>query len=180
MKILLAPHNDDETLFAAFTIMRHKPRVIVCTDSAIQFKRGDGVTADQRRQETSDAMGVLKAKFSFAGIPDDELTEENLEAYFVKQKLTNPDHVFAPAVYENGNPHHNIVGRVAEKLWPGRVTFYATYQKHDITLTGNVLVIPTQEEAALKNEALLKYPSQWKLNRAHFDAVIGKGEYYVA
>lgn len=178
MKILLAPHNDDETLFAAFTIMRHKPLVIVCTDSVIQFKRGDGVTADQRRQETSDAMGILKAKFKFAGIKDDELTEDNLIEYLLR--FEKADHVFAPAVYENGNPHHNIVGRVAAKLWPERVTFYATYQKHDITLTGNVLVIPSQEEAALKNEALLKYPSQWRLNRAHFDAVIGKGEYYVA
>jgi len=33
MKLLLSPHNDDECLFAAYTLMREKPLVIVVTDS---------------------------------------------------------------------------------------------------------------------------------------------------
>ena len=49
--IFLAPHNDDETLFAAYTLMRYKPFVIIVTDSFIQPERGDtGCTAEIRRK----------------------------------------------------------------------------------------------------------------------------------
>lgn len=68
MKLLISPHNDDETLFAAFTIMRERPVVLVVFDSEVQVLRGfadcDAVT---RRNETMHAMAELTGAYDEHG-----------------------------------------------------------------------------------------------------------------
>ena len=54
MKLLLSPHNDDECLFAAYTLMREKPLVVIITDSDAHLV--EGITAHQRREESRRAV----------------------------------------------------------------------------------------------------------------------------
>lgn len=175
MKILLSPHNDDEALFASFTILREKPIVIIVTDGYAHQERF-GLPIGQRRSESIEAMKVLGAEIMFLGISDIELTHDGLNE---ELKKLNPEKVYAPAIMVNGNCQHNIVGIVAKQLWGDKVTFYSTYTIDDLTPRGNIEIKPTEEEMRLKNEALSKYKSQLRLNKAHFDAVRDKSEYYV-
>src|SRR3990167_6541633 len=99
MDLLISPHNDDESLFAAYTILRHKPLVVICTDSYIQPNRGDsGCTAEIRREETIRAMEVLKCPVVFLGIKDTELTEENLTRRLQDFQGLGFEKVYAPAI----------------------------------------------------------------------------------
>lgn len=78
MKLFLSPHNDDETLFGAFTIMREKPLVVVVFDSYIQVARGaEWCDWKTRRQETARAMIAL-GQFSHYALDRDELPDDRL------------------------------------------------------------------------------------------------------
>lgn len=176
--LFIAPHNDDETLFGAFTLLREKPLVLIVTDSYIQYKRGDGVTWADRRMETSKAMYMLGCPLNFLGLPDNELREID-----IKNKLDSFEGfetIYAPKPYENGNPHHNMIGEVAKELFGDKVIFYSTYTKDNLYMTGKTEIVPTDEELELKNRALECYKSQLSLpsTRPHFEAVLGKSEWY--
>lgn len=110
MKLFIAPHNDDETLFGAFTILRERPLVLIVTDSARQA--GKGITAEERRQETVDALKILGAEPYFLGIPDELLDVHNLadflDSFFAHRGPF--EHVFAPMIEVNGNKDHNLIG----------------------------------------------------------------------
>lgn len=175
MSIFLSPHNDDETLFGAFTLLREKPLVVVITDGYIQAERGERVTAMERRFETRQAMELLGCSVLFGGIRDTELTKEALERAL--KRLYTTDIVYAPKPYPNGNPQHNLVGEVAA-LFPN-VVYYATYSKDNLYEIGDVEIKPTEEELQLKQKALQCYESQLKLpsTRPHFEAVLNKSEW---
>lgn len=175
--IFLSPHNDDETLFSAFSLMREKPLVIIVTDSYVQYERGDvGCDAETRRQETINAMAIIGCPVVFLGIKDTELTEENLTErlypFFAAGK------VYAPAI-QGGNAQHNLVGRVAKRIFKDRVQQYCSYTKTELYTTGKVEIVPTAEELELKNRMLACYKSQLALpsTRPHFLAVSGKSEW---
>ena len=51
MKLHLSPHNDDESLFAAYTLIREKPTVLIISDSDMQLDRG--ISAAQRKASES-------------------------------------------------------------------------------------------------------------------------------
>jgi LmbE family N-acetylglucosaminyl deacetylase len=176
MTIALSPHNDDSELFLAFTLMREKPLVIVCTDGFIQGNRGDPITWLQRRNESLAAAKILGVEVIFLGIKDTELTYENL-----KEKLLyfKPDKVYAPAV-QGGNAQHDLVGQVATSLFPN-VIQYTTYTKTELWTKGSIEIIPTSQELNLKHQALQCYQSQLNLaaTRPHFEAVLGRSEWYV-
>lgn len=174
--IFLAPHNDDEALFGAYTLMRTKPLVIVCTDSYIQPQRGDlGCTAEIRRQETINAMKLLGCPVVFLGIKDTELTEENLKE---RLQFLHPDTVYAPA-FQGGNAQHDIVNKVARELFGRNVEQYTTYTKTELWTKGSWEVEPTEKEKQLKNQALDCYKSQINLaaTAPHFLAVRNKSEW---
>jgi LmbE family N-acetylglucosaminyl deacetylase len=176
MDIFLAPHNDDETLFGAFSIIRNKPLVIIVTDGMKMIDKG--IDFMMRRNETLNAMRILKASVLFLGLEDDCLTDSKVE---LSLKGLKPDTVFAPAVYLYGHTGHNIVGRVALKLWGDKVVKYATYQTNDFELKGDIAVNPSPMEKELKERALAEYVSQniEGIAKVHFDAVRGKPEYYI-
>lgn len=173
-KILLAPHNDDEALFASFICLREKPLIVVVTDSWIQYNRGDKITAEERREESRAAATVLGCSIYFMGIRDDEITADILGPELRK---LNADLVYAPAI-QGGNKHHDLIGRLAFECFKN-VVQYATYAKNELYTTGEIEVRPTERELELKNKALYCYKTQlshpW--TKPHFDAVDGKSEW---
>lgn len=174
-KLAIVPHNDDESLFLAYTLLREKPLVIIVTDGYIQGERGDDITAEQRREETRAAMKILGCQPVFLGIKDTELTPELLENVL---KYIKADVVYAPAI-QAGNAQHNLVGQVANSMFDN-VIHYMTYTRTELWTTGKTEIIPTQEEMDLKNKALDCYKSQINLpaTAPHFEAVRGRSEHY--
>jgi LmbE family N-acetylglucosaminyl deacetylase len=159
--LFISPHNDDETLFAAYTLLREKPLVLMVTDGFIQFNRGEPISAKQRREETIGAMQVLDCPVYFAGLRDDMLDEWMLKRLFADFK--NFHKVFIPAL-QGGNPHHDLIHNVAKESFPNTIQ-YATYSKneHFTPLKDGLEVKPTDQEYGLKQLALDCYQSQIKL-----------------
>lgn len=174
-KILLAPHQDDEALFASYTLLREKPLVVVVTDSYIQYERGDQITAEQRRNETRQAMKILGCQVIFLGIKDTELSPELLENVLKHFKV---DVVYAPAI-QGGNAQHDMIGQVADTMFDG-VIHYTTYTRTELWTRGGTEIVPTDEEMDLKNKALNCYISQINLSSTapHFSAVRDRSEHY--
>lgn len=174
--LLISPHNDDESLFCSYTLLREQPLVVVVTDSYIQPLRGDfGCDADTRWKETVAACKILGCPVIRLGLRDDSLTQEVLTEAL--RKFEGFDTVYAPAI-QGGNAQHDLIGRVAKIIFPS-VSQYTTYTKHALWTKGDIEVIPTEAEKALKAQALNCYKSQIALRSTfpHFQAVIGKSEW---
>lgn len=179
MSLLIAPHNDDEALFASYIILRYRPLVVVVTDSYKQAKRGQDITWQQRRIETTEAMRILGAAVMFLGIPDDELTYPSclvaLKGVYWKVPTTSrlPACVFAPAC-QGGNAEHDLISNVCSEIW--EPILYATYAKDEwFTPIEGMAIHQTEVEAASKRKALACYKSQHF--QPHFKAVEGQPEY---
>ena len=174
MRVLLSPHNDDESLFAAYTIMREKPLVIIVTDSNLQ----PGVTAQERREETLRACEILGLTVDFLGLEDGSLRESDLTQSLQALDKGDWQKVYAPAI-QGGHRDHDVVGRVAAALFPS-IEYYSTYTKDNYDPFGQHSIIPTLAEINVKNSALACYESQLKIERIridHFDMVRVKPEY---
>src|SRR3990167_567940 len=129
--LAIIPHEDDESLFLAYTLIREKPLVLICTESYIQPNRGDiGCSAEERREETINAMGLLKCPVVFLGIKDTELTPELLKERLKPFVDLGFEKVYAPAI-QGGNPQHDIIGSVARYVFPS-ITRYTTYTKTEL------------------------------------------------
>lgn len=190
-KIFIAPHNDDEALFGAFTIQRERPLVLIVTDGEIHRQRY-GIAIETRRAESVEACKILEAPVAFLGFKDSELKDQEFELWD-QLRYFKPEKVWAPAPLENGNPDHNLIGKVCLELWgkaanterekrgekPVELILYDTYRRDSLEPRGDVEIRPTEEEIAVKHSALALYKSQMQVNRPHFDAVIGKSEFYV-
>lgn len=160
-KVFLAPHNDDEILFGAYTIMREKPLVVIVTDSYIQQERGDEATTEQRIEETKEAMKLLGVEVDFLHIPDNSFKGKTLQRELEELYLDDIQ-VYAPAIEFNGNPIHNEVGLIADLTFYN-VKHYMTYVLGNDKTKGGILVFPTEEEKKLKKKALACYKSQLKI-----------------
>lgn len=174
MKLLLAPHNDDECLFAAYTLMREKPFVIVVTDSDMQRP---AVTADMRREESRRGCETLGVAVSFLGLKDGSLEANEADPRTRLAPFASLDWkwVYAPAI-QGGHKDHDVLGKVASDMFP-RVSYYSTYLMGQFTPIGENAVEPTPEEIELKNKALDCYASQITINPEHFEGVRGKPEF---
>jgi LmbE family N-acetylglucosaminyl deacetylase len=177
MKLFIAPHNDDEALFGTYTLLREKPLVVIITDSWIQYNRGDNVTAEERWQETVEAMKIIGCPVVRLGIRDDIIDELAIKDKL--SKFAGFEQVFAPAEVENGNLHHNMVARVAQEVFGDKLKKYQTYSRDNLHLPGTEEIIPTEEEKRIKEKVLNCYPSQLRINKPHFDAVIGGSEWFI-
>lgn len=170
--LVISPHSDDEGLFCAYTIMREKPSVLVVTDG-YQHHRKFGIPLQARKKESIAACALMGVEVDFLGLSDENLKEEEL---IVALEGYTADKIYAPAL-QGGNPDHDLVHKVAKKKWGNKVSYYSTYTKKDLTPTGKIEVIPTEDEKKLKRLALSCYESQIGLNWAHFDAVRDRSEY---
>lgn len=171
--IAFIPHNDDEALFLAYTLMREKPLVVMITDSHIQPNRGEvGCDAETRWSETKEAMKLLNLPVIRLGIVDFELNYHHL-GNFLQHSLDGFETIYAPAIQE-GNPHHDIIGRACKAVFGDKVKQYSTYARGEFFTKGNIEIIPTEEEFELKKKMLECYRSQLKLpsTKPHFDAAI--------
>lgn len=175
MKLLLSPHNDDECLFAAYTLMREKPLVVIVTDSDL----AEGVTALQRREESRRACELLGVPVVFLGLRDGTLERQKADLRrrlepFASQPWT---HVYAPAI-QGGHKDHDALGEVVSSLF-SPVKYYATYARGECFTPAGREIAPTPKEVELKNRALDCYPSQIRLalTESRFEAVRGRSEY---
>lgn len=177
MNLFLAPHNDDETLFGAFTLMREKPHVVVLTDSYIQPNRGEvGCGPIDRMFETKKAMEILGCSYLQVGIRDDSFSQEVLGD--ILSRFHGFDKVYVPAL-QGGNIHHDLTCVVATKVFGEKCKYYTTYTKTELYTKGKQEIVPTVEELELKNKAMECYTSQLRINGPHFDAVRGKSEWLI-
>lgn len=177
MKIFLSPHNDDETLFAAFTVMRHQPLVAFVIDCYQQEHRSPSVTAEQRREESRKACEVLGVPCVFLGVRDDTLTLDRI--CDVLKPLRGFDAIYAPA-RQGGHTDHDLVSIAASVIFGGdRVAFYSTYSKDrpDYVNDGVFEIKGTAAEWTIKRKAMDCYRSQHVWSRGHFAAVQGKSEW---
>ena len=177
--LFIEPHQDDAVLYGFYTLLRVKPILVSVTSSFIQPNRGDiGCDADTRRKETVEAAKIAGCPVVFLDIPDNELTEEILRE---RLQHFNPEKVYIPAQHENGNPQHNLIGKVALELFgKNKCEQYCTYVMGDFNIVkGSWEVKPTHNEADLKDMALDCFKSQLALpsTRPHFEAVRGKSEW---
>lgn len=160
--LLLAPHNDDETLFAAYTILRYKPHVVVCTAAYLQQLRGETTaTYADRAVETARALALLDAtSWQQLAVRDDNPDWDMLERCLVQVDAEQAwDTVLVPEWEEGGHEHHNIVHDVAKKVFDGRCVGYMTYRRGHERSKG-VEVAAEQGWASRKFAAMACYQSQ--------------------
>jgi LmbE family N-acetylglucosaminyl deacetylase len=168
VKLFLSPHNDDETLFGAFTILRERPMVVVCLDSYVQVNRGSqNCNADARRLETIAAMKILNPDRPpvFLGFRDDSIYSLELEDAL--KQFGQPEMVYAPAIETGGHEQHNLIGALARRVFKNG-QHYMTYTKAGKS-TGRP--VPYEPEwPLLKLRALACYQSQitHPANAEHF------------
>jgi LmbE family N-acetylglucosaminyl deacetylase len=159
--VLLAPHNDDAELFAAYTCLRERPHVIVVLRSMRQagMLEGRGPSFMEREAETDCAMAVLGCtweQWPFTDDRDDQWAE-------VEEMMRgiDADTVWAPVPEDGGHEHHDAVGKLARRVFPeGVVRGYLTYRRGFGRSRWGTVVVPTPAEEEAKARALACYRSQ--------------------
>lgn len=180
--ILFSPHNDDESLFCSYICMQEKPLVVIVMDSYLQPARGRGwedCTAENRWKETKEACHILDVPVISLGLRDDTVTEEQIVE--AMKRFSGFNKVYAPAIQDDGNVHHNMVARAAQKVFD-QVIKYATYTSTNLSPLGyyekgDYPIVGSSWQVPIKERALECYQSQLRVNGPHFDAVIGKDEW---
>jgi LmbE family N-acetylglucosaminyl deacetylase len=160
----LSPHNDDETLFGAFTIIREKPMVIVCLKSQVQEDRY-GIKANVREMETTGALWWL-GNPSWQQLltldTDPQAPAKLLDDFASLDLIHAPERVWAPAYEENGHEQHNVVSYAANGVFGDRVQPYLTYKRGSMRSRGTE--VPFEPKWAWqKLRALACYQSQVEL-----------------
>lgn len=173
MKLLLSPHHDDETLFAAFTIIRERPHVVVCYGSERDY--GSTATRAQESAAATEILGASSFEWWECPVGDENFLHSRLVAFDRDASTKNDpiEHVWAP--HELGSHRdHALLGRVAADVFRGRLTPYSTYgEPHSET----VLVQHAPEWTLLKLRALACYRSQIRHPRANKFFMQGLHEY---
>lgn len=158
--LFLAPHNDDETLFGAYTLLRERPLVVVCT-----FGMGQpGVLGVDRMLETIDALGVLgvDSHSSFMQWPVMDVNPDVDRLERLMLELGEFEQVFAPMVEVGGHEQHNLIGELARQVFPN-VQGYATYRRGDFRTRTQNEVAFDPDWPARKLAAMACYRSQIRI-----------------
>jgi LmbE family N-acetylglucosaminyl deacetylase len=168
-KLLIAPHNDDECLWNAFTIMSEWPLVLIVFDSYLQPSRGlPFCNAATRRAESVAAMkelGLPDHRLVFMGLRDDDPNP----LHAVREKLRSTinilvayEEVYYPAFEQDGHDQHNAVALAVEAEFSGLypLTPYLTYTRTKGKSQSNKQVSCTAKMIARKHHALAHYTSQ--------------------
>lgn len=189
MKLIISPHNDDETLFTAFSICASRPhvRIAVVFDSHVQVARGyPHSAAITRRQETISAMrqlGINEKNIDFLGVSDlapkiDDVTFA-LAAFETRLEGTPIEWIYSPAFESRGHAQHNLVAWAMKDRFSGvqRIQ-YLTYT--DSGKSRSASLVPFQHQwVGRKLRALACYASQHEVDncRPHFTGDLH--EYYL-
>lgn len=183
--LFISPHNDDETLFGAFTLCREAAdiQVVVVFDGHVQASRGEPVTWVERRLETEAALrelGVVK-KPAFAGFRDDAPNWGMTREYVGRlvNKLS-PGKIYAPYPEVAGHDQHNNIGRIATAAAREQdcsLIPYLTYTTQGKSTRGNI-VEPEPDHIIRKLRALACYKSQITVVNCREHFMRGLHEYY--
>jgi hypothetical protein len=129
MKLLLSPHDDDQVLWCAWTILREEPTVCIVYDSFVQTARGvEGCDAQSRKIESIKAQHELfppdpvyphafrgKSDLFDLGLRDDtDYAPAYIRSEIQRQTNMTYTEVWAPAYEEGGHDQHNVVARVGD------------------------------------------------------------------
>lgn len=144
--ILFAPHGDDETLFAFYTLLRYRPHVVVVLTS--------GATRFFETQAAAKVAGVTVEQW---GHPEHAPDWARIRRQ-VHEAVSGFDRIMGPAFEVGGHEHHNGVAGVLDDYED--VRSYLTYRRGHGRSSGGVEVVPTQDERELKRQALDCYKSQ--------------------
>lgn len=148
--VLVAPHADDESLFACYQLIRLRAKVLVCLDS--------GLT---RCREMEDAMDVLGRDWAMLRVP--EKTPNWIDVREgIASEMRQATTVIAPAFEDGGHEHHNQVARIVDSFGHPHVIRYRTYVRGQGRSTGGIQVVADGFERDLKLAALQCYQSQWQ------------------
>lgn len=152
--LLLSPHADDESLFAAFTIIRHKPHVVICFPSS-----GDYGDTDTRTEESRQAVAILGG-----GVVEQWDGKDLLGRMHELDNRLKPSRVWAPSV-QTSHPDHLAVAQYAEEVFGDRLTHFHTYTAGGKMRRGDPVAFE-QSWVSRKRQALGCYATQWKHPRA--------------
>ena len=161
MNLFLSPHNDDEALYGAFTLLVHRPHVVVCF-------RGHALCGDpvERAAETARACAILGATaeqwWHVQDIGERVTTPEIASALRASlQELDareSPERVWAPSL-RTSHAGHRDVGAAADAVFGDRVIHYHTYVGAQKVREGQR--VPVRPEwGLLKHRALAEYGTQ--------------------
>lgn len=182
MKVFVSPHNDDETLFGAFTIQREKPLVVIVFDSVVQVIRGhkecDAVTRREESLRALEELGTPRSRVRFCGLGDHGKYSVGVISDVIKRTLGGePEAVWAPAHEKDGHEQHNLVADACDRWNPTR---YATYTTAGKTRTNKPVPIESGDWIKRKLRALACYNTQIDIEalgcRPHFMEL---DEYYL-
>ncbi len=176
--ILFAPHNDDESLFASFFILKYRPDVIICLQSR---KQGEG-THKVSNKETSFAMKNFGVYHEIWPYWDDD-PDWSLIDHQICNTIEQYDTIIYPAHCVDGNEQHNKIYNMIEyqrhaKYPDKEFTKYTTYGYPSGRQQGTHELKPEPEWIPLKLHAISCYKSQIEREdtREHFMRSIK--EYY--
>jgi len=179
-KILVSPHNDDETLFAAFTLLREGPLVVVVFDSYAQPARGiEGSDSLVRRQESVEACCILGCQVEFLGFSDAAPpTAEQIRAT-LRLRYAAAKQIWAPAWEHGGHPQHNLVAEACAGL--PVVDSYLTYHVMGKSVSNRKVPVERARWVSKKLRALACYESQFDSRCGCLPHFISRGleEYYL-
>lgn len=156
--ILFSCHNDDETLFAFYQLLRHKPKVIIVLRSLKEWTQG-GPDYRVREEETACAMRVAGVEWEQWEYLDVDPNWREIQGRMLRE-CAYAGTVIAPAFEVGGHEQHNEVALAVKHASVSRKISYLTYVRgHGRSESPNE-VVPTAEESILKNVALACYRSQ--------------------
>jgi LmbE family N-acetylglucosaminyl deacetylase len=175
--LFLSPHADDSTLFGAYTLLRHKPTLVICLYSKIQGLRGGPMhgTRAAEEEEASKVLGVEDLRM--LSVPDGlefvpyesgargEMLEHLRFEFRHLDEDVCPDRVFAPVVYDTlGHFDHDMIGTLARDIFGDRVTYYHTYRRGSARERSETQVSQEPHWPAIKFQAMACYASQINLD----------------
>jgi LmbE family N-acetylglucosaminyl deacetylase len=159
--LLLSPHSDDGCLFAAYSILAHKPLVVTVLASQLQEDRGTGITHATRAAEDACAYAILGCDHTQWPYTDSDPDWGGVvNAMRLMDDRLDPSAVFAPAVEDGGHDQHNQIGELAAAVFGDRVIAYLTYTNGRERSRGGSEVPFLPSWPAVKLRALACYLSQ--------------------
>ena len=147
--VVFAAHNDDESLFCFYQLLRLRPHVVVCLRAARNHQ--------QREAETEAAMAVAGRTWEQWDFPEDRFDWDALRRE-INRAANNFATVIAPAWETGGHEHHNAVADACAEIRPD--VRYLTYRRGFGRSEGGIKIAPSLWERELKARALNCYVSQ--------------------
>ena len=183
--LAIIPHNDDESLFLAFTLCREAAdiQVVVIFDGYVQASRGEPVTWQRRREETVAALkelGVVKPPM-FAGFRDNVPDWTKIKLILRHYLLSlGPPAVYYPKWEEYGHGQHNQLSQIVNtqcRDFRLRRYEYTTYTTKGKSI-GTQPIVPEPDWIRRKLRALACYRSQIEVANCREHFMRGLHEYY--